>query len=104
MIHSRNDRMEFSSADDANIPVDIWLTKEADEPRWVLRASNYMPRKECLHPHGYHAESESREELADLIMAHVMPLYETAVRQLKAIASGEADSLYYWHDVTKGHP
>lgn len=87
--------MLFAEADDANIPVDIWL--ELDGERWVLRASNYMPRKGYVHDGAYRAEADTREELVALLEQHVLPLYRTAVSQLEDVCrtSGEGH-LYYW--------
>jgi hypothetical protein len=97
MIQELADRMSFDSADDANIPVDIWLHAPDEEcPSWRLLAANYMPRKGCLHPHGYEVRADNREELNAIVRDKILPLYRVATAQLEAIANGEADHLYYW--------
>lgn len=94
------DHMAFCNADDANVPVDIWLLPPDEYyDRWTLKAANYMPRKGHLHPDGYKQTADTREELVVLLTAHVLPLYRIAVSQIEAIASGDADHLYYWQTV-----
>lgn len=92
----------FDKADEANIPVNIWLLEEKDDDddnktgRWELTASNYTPRKGVLYEGVYKATADSRDELADLIREHIIPLYETAVKKLQAVCEGGAKGLYYW--------
>ena len=91
----------FGEADGSSIPVDVWLTEtENDKTRekdgtWTLRAANYIPRKGVVEG-SYEAVSDKREELVELIKRHVLPLYETAVKKLRAICEDGADNLYYW--------
>lgn len=93
------DHMAFSSADDANVPVDIWLhAPDEERDKWQLTASNYMPRKGRLHPHGYSQTADSREELVALLTAHVLPLYRIAVAKIEGIVAGTEDHIYYWND------
>lgn len=98
-VYESSDKMDFRRADDANVPVDIWLLPpDEDCARWTLKAANYMPRKGHLHPDGYEQTADTREELAALVAAHVLPLYRIAVAQIEAIAAGDADHLYYWQE------
>ena len=110
--------LEIESANDANIPVDIWLYpyKEAiengceydgeqnTENLWVLSANNYMPRKAGLGGDGSYVIWGTVEELRELIRKHILPLYEVAVEYLKGMIEGRVnqegkqiyDGLYYW--------
>lgn len=96
--------MEFSSADNANIPVDIWLEQENEGPykgKWSLSAANYMPRKAAVGDEAYKAIADTREELVALIKEHIVPLYERAMSHLQSMINGSGKSLYYW-DERKG--
>lgn len=84
----------FSGADDANIPVDIWLCNE--DGAWKLTASNYMPRKGRIATEVYEATAPTREELAILVRERIVPLYRNALAALQAIGDGTLDHLYYW--------
>ena len=101
MIEEKGER-SFSEANDANIPVDVWLTEtENDETgenagTWTLCAANYIPRRGEVTKDAYKAVSEKREELVELIRQHILPLYETAVKKLQAVCDGGAQDLYYW--------
>ena len=97
-------KIPIEDADDANVPVDIWLTKrnENDEEhpgKWQLRANNYMPRKACLGgERSYCAISDDREVLAALVRKHWLPLYQIAVEILTEMRPNKDDNarLYYW--------
>lgn len=78
----------FDQADDANIPVDIWLEKydetEEDIPedmKYVLRAGNYMPMKERVEG-GFIVYSDNLAELQEIIKTKILPLYEVAVNKI----------------------
>lgn len=87
----------LDTADDANIPVNIWLYKEEEEEDiWRLKADNYMPRRNCVATDAYLAESKDRKELTDLIEIYILPLYKTACKKLEKMVTGEEDNLYYW--------
>lgn len=106
--------LKIQSADDANIPVDIWLrspdkmkeeecfeydgTQDSSEELWLLTANNYMPRRACLAQDGWAYKVWGTEaELRELIKKHILPLYETAVKILQGMVSGKPDChLYYW--------
>lgn len=102
--------ISIEGADDANVPVDIWLTQIADDAEdedrgrrgwWRLRANNYMPRKGYLGgEHSYLAISKDREVLAALVRVHWLPLYQTAVKVLTEMKPNEEGTacLYYWQD------
>jgi len=82
---------------DANIPVDIWLTKESEKHAWQLTADNYMPRKGYLAGENtIKIRATTREELAEIVREKIIPLYESALKQLNLIVEGKAKSLYYW--------
>ena len=97
----------ITNADDANIPVDIWLKPEKDDEdkptgKWILKASNYMPRKGRLSgEEGYKAVASDRQVLVDLVHKHWLPLYQTAVKVLTELKQDERgiSYLYYWHDL-----
>lgn len=91
------DKMEFRHADDANIPIDIWLTPPNEDcDKWTLRAANYMPRRGYMLPEAYKQTADTREELELLVKTYVLPLYEVALSEIKKIISGESNHLYYW--------
>ena len=94
----------IDGADDANIPVDIWLSKTGPgggedgddwDGEWHLYADNYMPRKGCLSGEGiYHATSRDRAVLVKLVQDYWLPLYKKAVHKL---SNFEVETrLYYW--------
>jgi len=100
--------VSVDQADDANIPVNIWITRESDEDenyikdgKWELRAENYMPRKGRISGESsYKVVAADRQVLVDLVHKHWLPLYQTAVRvltELKQDKEGIA-GLYYWTD------
>lgn len=94
---TRDLAMSFDSADDANVPVDVWLmAPEAGEDEWELRAANYMPRKDRVQPEAYITRSTSKEELQSIVRDKILPLYRIAVAKLEAITTGDDDHLYYW--------
>lgn len=89
--------ISFEEADDANIPVDIWLEQDLETNKWKLWANNYMPRKARLSGEAsYEALADTREELEDIIKKKIIPLYEVALQKLQAICKRKADNLYYW--------
>jgi hypothetical protein len=105
--------MSFENADDANVPVDIWLTEvdqtddecyKQDENgfdttesyKFKLRASNYMPRKCRIAEDTYCVYADTREELAAILKKNVVPLYANAAKKIEAMMAGAGDNLYYW--------
>ena len=100
--------IQIERADDANVPVDIWLTQidkdddAAEDGRagwWQLRANNYMPRRAYLGgERSYYAVSKDREVLAALVRKHWLPLYQIAVDVLTELRPNEDGNarLYYW--------
>jgi hypothetical protein len=86
---------EFVGVNDANIPVNIFLSEGDNE--WELTADNFMPRK-CLASDGaYKAVAPTREALVEMIRKYVVPLYEIAVLNLQMMIENRNDSLYYWN-------
>lgn len=106
----------FDSADDANIPVDIWLRPIEKEyqrveeiygeddsppvrftPTWELKASNYMPRRAAVEEgEAFYAVADNREELIDIVKNTIIPIYKKALVKLERICEGTEDNLYYW--------
>ena len=93
--------IDFGSADDANVPVDVWLKEESDNidvrdaGGWRLSAANYCPRKDNVYEGAYEVWG-TREELVEVIKTKILPLYQTATDILQMMCQGTADHLYYW--------
>ncbi len=94
--------LEFSTADDANIPVSIFLSEIEDDDenenanhKWKLTADNYMPRKGRASDTAYEATAPTREALVEVIKKYILPLYQTAIANLNAMIEGTNGSLYY---------
>lgn len=81
--------------DDANIPVDIRLEKLGD--KYVLTASNYMPRKDAICEGVLGISSNNKQELMDIVKDKFLPIYEKAVQALIDISEGKREDLYYWN-------
>jgi len=95
--------------DDANIPVNIFVMPLDPERgrdgtyyergyRWLLRADNFMPRKEMCGDGAYRVYARTRDELVAYMHEHVTPWYEAAAEHLRG-AEPDKDgvfSLYYW--------
>jgi len=86
---------KLSETDGLNIPVDIWLSRE-ECGMWRLTASNYTPRTGKIQELAYVLASPSQTELIQMIKKYILPLYETAVKRLRAICDGESEELYFW--------
>lgn len=94
----------IDSANDANIPVSIWLVPAEDDDGeridglWELRADNYMPRKSTVSQDQYRAQAKDRAVLVGLVHKHWLPLYQTAIEALTKLEPDEdgVASLYYW--------
>ncbi len=93
-----NGECDIDTADDANIPVNIWLVLDDETKEWRLTAGNYMPRKNLVRDDAYDMTCATREPLASIITEKWLPLYRTAVAKLERVASGGGESLYYWND------
>lgn len=92
-------KMPFCYADDANIPVNIWLTPEPDEnSMFILYADNYHPQTSTIIEHTFEQKSKSRKDLIKVIKAHILPLYKHALSRLDGMCNGTNNSLYYWAD------
>lgn len=98
---------DITTIDDANIPVNIFITKVeiGDEsipndldfvPTHRLTASNFMPRKQLVIDCVHEIWADNISELQELVKKCVLPLYEIAVEKLKNIGNGTDDTLYYW--------
>lgn len=93
----------FDDADDANIPVNVWLslTDEDEENKergkWQLHAANYMPRRDMVSDEAYHVYSDNKEELDTIVREKILPLYKRAMNLLEEMCSNpEGGALYYW--------
>lgn len=96
-------RTEDFDFDDANVPVDIWLTDLSDESehykdgyRYLLKASAYMPRKDSVYAGAFEVISDNKEELQLIVKNEILPLYDSARNILLDIIAGKTDFLYYW--------
>lgn len=102
--------LSIEGANDANVPVDIWIKQVTKDNKdeylyvqvgsWVLNASNYMPRRARLSEggDGYLVEADTREELVELLKKHVLPLYKNALAKLEGMITGTCTHLYYWDE------
>jgi hypothetical protein len=111
--------LRITDANEANIPVDVWLHSPADnkdngaeydgeqdngEDLWLLTANNYMPRRARLGEEWCYKVWGTKEELQALIKKHILPLYQVAVKYLQGMIDGKVDGegkpvfggLYYW--------
>ena len=88
---------EIDYPDDANIPVVCFLNEpdpndEYHPNKWIWSASNFMPRKEAVCE-GYELIADTKEEIMEYINKYVVPLYEVALKKLKACGEN-----YYWQE------
>jgi len=90
--------MAIESANDANIPVNIFITRAGENVshKWELSADNFMPGKNRAAEGAYCVEADTKRELLGLIKHYVLPLYKIALRQVEALAEGKVDCFYYW--------
>ncbi len=91
----------FDDVDDANVPVDIWLSEEEDDDGnktgfYTLKAGAYMPRKGIVRESLFEVRSKNPEALRKIVREKIIPIYQTALAKLEAIANGKSDNLYYW--------
>lgn len=114
MIRSIGDE-ELNGHDDANIPCNIFISEigedyedevaealvdlelEGFEPKWILTADIFMPRK-GLADGPYRYVADTKEELYALVREHVLPSYKIALDAVTAMADGKRDSFYYWKE------
>jgi hypothetical protein len=98
--------LELEAANDANVPVNIFIEREEDDQgektgKWILTADCFMPRKCVAADSAFKVEADSLEELQAVIRKHILPLYEVALANINDMLSAtgaEADlpSHYYW--------
>lgn len=93
----------FDDVDEMSVPVDIWLTKEKDDEGnetdyYTLRAGCYMPRKGMINETLFGVRSKNPEALRKIVREKIIPIYQTALAKLEAIANGKSDNLYYWEE------
>lgn len=93
------DVMGFNHADDANVPVDIWLMPR-DDGKWILYASCYQPRRMQVLEHAFEFVADTRAECVKVLQEHVIPMYVLALNELHRIAAGATNHLYYWHETS----
>jgi hypothetical protein len=117
MIENRGE-LEIRNADDANVPVDIWVSQinndsfnngygdkisQDDIGKWELHANNYMPRRASLAEDcdAYFIVADTKEEIAELIEKYILPLYRVAIEVLTDMAATGKGHLYYWENQNK---
>jgi len=84
--------IEIAGADDANIPVNSFLTEPDEEsPKWRWTADNFMPRKGYVAKEQYEIEADAREPILEAVRKHVAPLYAAALENLNTHGA-----CYYW--------
>jgi hypothetical protein len=84
--------IQIADADDANIPVNSFLTApDADSDKWRWTADNFMPRKGIATEGRYSIEADSKEAVLEVVQKYVVPLYEAALHNLKT-----EGACYYW--------
>jgi len=87
--------MGIETCDEANIPVNIFISEEKEEKRWRLSFDVFCPRK----LHGFEAGTyyaSSPEPLRKLVEWFVKPLYDIAGKKVAGLIDGTEDSFYYW--------
>lgn len=90
--NTENSELLIERADDANVPVNVSITEPNEaNPKWILSACNYMPRKGRVAECAYQVEADTREDLEMVIDTFIVPLYEAALNNLK-----NKRELYYW--------
>lgn len=91
------DRGEVNSdhADDANIPVNIFI--ERSDGRWRLVADNFMPRTERVGQLAYELVADNRDEFKPFL-ERVRALYAIALARIDAMLDGSGSNLYYWSE------
>jgi hypothetical protein len=96
---SENEQMDYEDsgdfpidgANDMNVPVNIFLSKDEKTGEWSLTADNFMPRRAMVTDGAYRVTSKSKEVLEKLVDKHITPLYEIALNNLRTKKSN-----YYW--------
>ena len=85
--------IELKECDDANIPVNCFISPPEDnsDKKWHWGANNYMPRKNHISEGSYKIIVDTKEDILEAINTYVIPLYQRAIYLL--YTTGE---LYYW--------
>ena len=85
--------IDLSGADEANIPVNSFLTepKDNEDGRWHWIADNFMPRRAHCSQDQYHLVSDAKEPLLEAVKKYVVPIYKAALENLKTMGEN-----YYW--------
>ena len=93
--------LELSRADDANIPVNCFISPPDDwdedfddleaKGKWQWRADNFMPRKSAVVGEAYRIAADTREDIVAAVQKHVVPLYSAAIENLENDGTN-----YYW--------
>lgn len=92
MNYEDTGELELAGADDANVPVNCFLSApDADSPKWRWGADNFMPRKGRASESAYSIEADTKEAVLEAVQKYVVPLYEAALGNLRT--HGEN---YYW--------
>lgn len=106
---------ELEGHDDANIPVNIFITEIVDDderyvpdpeeedealrsfnPKWALSADLFMPGKNRSFEGGVKYLADTKEELHELVKEKILPTYKIAMEAITAIGEGARTSFYYW--------
>lgn len=106
--------------DDANIPVNIFITKlseseiemlgkedsyfeeEGEEKpihtwaKWRLTFDNFMPRRGLSTDENPYYLASTKAELLEVVETKILPMYERAYNALEMMVEGKRDTFYYW--------
>lgn len=83
--------MSLADMNDANVPVVCFLSEpDRENGMWTWTARNFMPRKQYCGS-SWKLEADTKEEIMEALRKHVIPLYESALENLK-----EHGENYYW--------
>lgn len=82
---------ECTTPDDANVPVNCFLSFNEVTKVWVWTADNYMPRKGYCSEGAYRVVAQAKKDVLAWVAEHVVPLYEAATHNLKVHGAN-----YYW--------
>lgn len=87
---------EIEGHDDANIPVNLFLSKVKHKRKVKYRLSYdiFMPRKGMAE--GGFLLADTKDEVQTFIREKILPSYKIAFDAVTAMANGKRDSFYYW--------
>lgn len=87
---------EIEGHDDANIPVNLFLSKVKHKGKVKYRLSYdfFMPRKGLAE--GGFLLADTKDEVQTFIHEKILPSYKIAFDAISAMTKGTRDSFYYW--------